>query len=1331
MLPFYFNIVIFINSKLFLMSNRPLPFLFSLASALLLSLHANAKTAENFKANNSSLVFIENKGQIIDQNGKHRKDIDFKLAGKGLNIFIGDGQIHYQFAKKEGEKLNSYRLDVILVDADKNAELVTEDKQEYYENYYLPQCPNGITTSSYKKITYKNIYPNIDWTLYLTAGELKYDFIVRADGDVSKIQIKYNGATAVNINNGICAAVTPVGSITEKTPYSFDSKTKEKIKSAFVLHNNVLSFDIDKHDGELVIDPIIEWATYYGGAGDDNGYAVASDISGNPYMAGRTTSSINIATTGAYQTSLAGGTIGDAFLVKFNLAGNRRWCTYYGGVNDDVFNSLTCDWQGSIFAAGLSYSNGLATTGAFQINPAPALLVKFDSTGARQWATYYNGRWGINGSMHYVACDAAGNVYMAGSTDSLNNIATVSSHQSSLSGGQDGYLVKFNTLGQRQWATYYGGNANDDVFGIAVDPSGSTYIAGQTKSTSGIASGGYQNILLGNTNPFNAFVAKFDANGARQWGTYYGVGQENALAITCDFGGNVIIGGNQGHPGLGTVGAYQANYAGDNCFVVKFNSIGVRQWCTYSPSGLISLATDVVGNVYVGGYAVTNSGGISTPNGYHTTVAGGMDAYIIEYSSDGSQKPWASFYGGSANEMKDANGNFPPLFGATSGYPSFSNSITCSNKNRVYLSNSTASALGIAYQGFQNSYGGGASDAFLVSFISDTIPYIIQPYTDTLFCAGDSIRVPYGVSAPFNANNIFTLQLSDGAGNFITPVNIGSLTAQNADTIHGRIPTNTLNGVNYKVRIISTNPSRTSASDSVAIHVKAIPQSFAASSNSPVCIGDSIKFSSSSSSTGVSYTWSGPVSFTSALSNPKIPNALTVYGGNYVDTATLGNGCKITDTVTVHIDTLPPQPTIVSNSPLCTGATLNLNAPSIAGGTYMWTGANNFTSTVQSPTRLNVTTTDAGKYYVTARFTSTGCKSTDSTTVIIYPVTPAPVAGNNSPLCVGGILNLTASTISNASYSWSGPSYGSNQQNPSKMNMQLANAGTYTVIANVNGCPSAPASTIVTVITGPSVAVYASPSSTICTGAPVALVAVPTNIGTNPATYNWYKNSNNTGGTGSSYIASAPSNSDVFYVMMTAGTACNTPISSNSITITTVPTTPPPAATIIASPGTDVWPYLNVTFSISSLTNGGTTPGYQWKLNGANVTGATKNTWSTTELRDGDSVCLWVTSSDQCATPKSTLSNCLGMKVPTGVGPLNPLRGDLQVYPNPVTSSLVIEGASVGTTVQVNNIIGQTVYRGVIRSSKETINTSQWVPGGYLLHLTGKDGNRVTRKVVK
>src|SRR4030095_11969305 len=84
------------------------------------------------------------------------------------------------------------------------------------------------------------------------------------------------------------------------------------------------------------------WATYYGGTANEAGFSVATDPSGNVYMAGITQSYNGIA-SGGFQNSFGGGIV-DAYLVKFNAAGNRLWATYYGGGGDEMafFGGKTC-----------------------------------------------------------------------------------------------------------------------------------------------------------------------------------------------------------------------------------------------------------------------------------------------------------------------------------------------------------------------------------------------------------------------------------------------------------------------------------------------------------------------------------------------------------------------------------------------------------------------------------------------------------------------------------------------------------------------------------------------------------------------------------------------------------------------------------------------------------------------------------------------------------------------------------------------------------------------------------------------------------------------------
>src|SRR5690606_14873281 len=118
--------------------------------------------------------------------------------------------------------------------------------------------------------------------------------------------------------------------------------------------------------------------------------------------------------------------------------------------------------------------------------------------------------------------------------------------------------------------------------------------------------------------------------------------------------------------------------------------------------------------------------------------------------------------------------------------------------------------------------------------------------------------------------------------------------------------------------------------------------------------------------------------------------------------------------------------------------------------TYSWTGPGSFTSNQQNPVISNAATGHAGTYTVVA--SRMGCFSSPaSTTVTVGINTPTPVAGNNGPVCVGGNLQLTASPIAGAVYTWTGPGgYTGVGQNPVISNVQSSHAGSYTVTADVN-----------------------------------------------------------------------------------------------------------------------------------------------------------------------------------------------------------------------------------------------------------------------------------------
>ncbi len=804
-----------------------------LGALLLGSLPGQARNSKQVPIPHTPLLFVENKGQVVAQNMDKRQDVDYKLSvGSNMNIFIGSGAIHYQWAK-EGKKPETYRLDVDLLGADKNAQVITERKQDYVEHYYLPQCSNGAKAHSFTKVTYKNIYKNIDWVLYTKDDKLEYDFVVHQGGNVKDIRIKYEGATGLISKEGAITATTPFGAITEHKPFSYNAATKNELASAFVLNNNVVSFNVAPCKGDVVIDPTLSWATYYGGGNDDWAYDVTTDTAGNVYLFGSTLSTNYIATSGAYQSSLDSNS--DAYVVKFNASGVRQWASYFGGKGNDAFYSGVCDNAGNIILGGsASSTNILATPGAFQKTPGTGIIVKFNTaTGNRQMASY------LNGVVNSIALDNSGNIYFGGFTTDQHGIATPGGHKDTIAGSViNGFLAKFDQNCKRHWGTYYGGKTLTIVNDVCTDAEGNVYICGITGSDSGIATkGSYLDTIIF-LSSYHGFLVKFNAYGNRLWGTYYGDTTQTELhGVVCDGEGNVYTGG---------IREFSSTL--NDALLVKFNRKGQHLWAKhYGGTGsdiIHKLAANNAGDIYAMG-STNSTTGIATLNGYHTALGGGFDAFVTQVAGNGFVK-WSSYYGGT-NADADIN--------------AFNKGLAFNWKGAVYLASRTTSTTGIAPGGSFKDTIDGSGDAYLAKFSeTDTAVYVSRPNNYITICLGiNNFNLDYKVTRNFNSGNTFNVQLSDTGGSFAGGPSIGSINSNTSGTIACAIPLLSLPSDHYRLRIISSSPVDTSEfyllnlypGINPFVHIAVYP-------NDTVCNNDTITFYADTTRDGgmnPSYQW--------------------------------------------------------------------------------------------------------------------------------------------------------------------------------------------------------------------------------------------------------------------------------------------------------------------------------------------------------------------------------------------------------------------------------------------------------------------------------------------
>jgi hypothetical protein len=705
-------------------------------------------TPANEKSSNFSHIassgFEKNLGQI---EGKDRSAVNYFYKSGHFTVFLTKKGLAYQFEKwdnlhtessnKPAYKRETYRMDIELIGAHTDGDLVEEEPINDYTNYYTKDILN---VQSFKKITYKNVYPNIDWEIYLTPtlskgegeyltpalsegkGDLKYDFVVRPGGNPKQIKLKIKWAENLNIDKeGNLNLINALGKIIEAKPVCYQTIQEKNIpiESNFELREDVLSFQISGYNQSetLVIDPILQWATYYGGSGAETGGYTTLDGSGNVYLCGATASTTTIA-SGGHQTSFGG--VNDAFLVKFNSSGVRQWASYYGGSDDDRGTYCHVDKNNNVYLAGRTLSTSSIASSGHQTTHGgdfDAFVVKFNSSGTRQWATYYGG----SNIEEHVTCatDTGLNVYLAGTTQSNNNIFSTGGFQNTFGGFSDAFLVKFNASGTRQWGTFYGGTLLEEGGQCAVDKNGSVYLGGTTRSTTNISGGGFQNTK---NSARDGFLVKFNPNGTRAWGTYYGGNQDDYGNSVCvDTSLNVYLSGFTYSSSDIASGGFQNSFGGSNdAYLVKFNTSGSRLWGTYYGGANGDYGphciTDKFNNVYLTGYKLSTSGIAAA--GLFNTSKGNIEGFIVKFNPSGSRF-WGSYYGGSNDDYLLSS--VPDGFGNT------------------FYSGQTLSSTQISSVGHQNTYGN-AGDVYLVKMSEDPIPYIeiFSNKGDTI-CQGDSV----------------------------------------------------------------------------------------------------------------------------------------------------------------------------------------------------------------------------------------------------------------------------------------------------------------------------------------------------------------------------------------------------------------------------------------------------------------------------------------------------------------------------------------------------------------------------------------------------------------
>ena len=235
----------------------------------------------------------------------------------------------------------------------------------------------------------------------------------------------------------------------------------------------------------------IVWNTFLGGAGGDDGYAIAVDGSGNAYVTGDSTD-----TWGNPQREFISLNGNEAFAAKLDSTGVLLWNTFFGGEMYDAGSAIAVDGSGNAYVAGRSEATWGSPQRAFGGVFHDAFVAKLDNLGQNVWNTFLGG---MDDAVYAIVVDGSGNAYVVGSS----SFATWGNPQRAYL-FIDAFAAQVDSSGQLIWNTFLGSGDVDSGSGIAVDGSGNVYVVGSSQASWGSPLRAFSN--------GDAFVAKLTSD---------------------------------------------------------------------------------------------------------------------------------------------------------------------------------------------------------------------------------------------------------------------------------------------------------------------------------------------------------------------------------------------------------------------------------------------------------------------------------------------------------------------------------------------------------------------------------------------------------------------------------------------------------------------------------------------------------------------------------------------------------------------------------------------------------------------------------------------------
>ena len=587
-------------------------------------------------------------------------------------------------------------------------------------------------------------------------------------------------------------------------------------------------------------------------------------------------------------------------------------------------------------------------------------------------------------------------------------------------GGKDYWVIKISANGVKEWDATFGGSRDDELTAIVETPDGGFLLGGHSDSR--ITGDKTQDNRDLNALRTDFWIVKITSTGTKVWDATYGSNSHDKLMhiVKSRTGGYLLLGDSYSDPGFEKT----ASLKGVNDYwAVKINEAGVKQWdASYGGNDLevFNTATQTAdGGYIIGGGSRSGIGADKSQS-----CRGFDDSWLVKVDSMGIIQ-WERTFGGDASEYCNAI-------------------IQNADGSYIFSTNSGSNA------GYEKSQAKmGWYDYWVVK----------------LDASGNKIWD--GIYGSDDADYLFSMTQSHDYGLVLAGHSAGNISADKSQNSRGYADY-------WVIKLQNNEISLGLANDTFCI-------------GAAVDLQYDIRGALNAGNKSIIQMSDASGSFASATN---LDTLLIQGNGRFAGTAHLliaantpaGNGYRLRVISSNPMDTAVSASFVIEDCcasfarPIasfgtgelygtinCTGENMYLLSTTVPGALgYVWTGPNGFSSTAQNPVRTNIDVSQSGKYVVYAH--NLACNSdTSSVTVTVGAASPTPSVSNDGPYSTGQTINLSCSDVA-SNYEWMGPnSFTASIASPAINNATTAKAGYYKLKINTTGCWSAYDSTWVTV----------------------------------------------------------------------------------------------------------------------------------------------------------------------------------------------------------------------------------------------------------------------------